>query len=282
MKASQNLQSLEVNSLFNVSGKTALVTGGGQGIGNMISAGLVQNGCRVIICSRNKKQLAETESELNGIAAGGGGGSCESLEADLGTLAGVKGVVAALAERKVEKLHICVNNSGMAWGEPLEGFSEKGWDRVMNVNVKGLFFLTQAVVPLLRSAATPEDPARIINIGSVAGFKPQTVPTYSYDVSKAAVHHLTKKLASDLSGDHITVNAIAPGLVPSKMSNQLLTYAGEERLRKGIPLNRLGRPGDMAGTALFLCSRAGSWVTGQVIAVDGGFLVDVRAPASKL
>jgi NAD(P)-dependent dehydrogenase (short-subunit alcohol dehydrogenase family) len=268
-------KTMDLASIFSVKGKNVLVTGGGQGIGRMIAEGFVTNGATVYICSRNQKEIEKTCSELSSQ------GSCTGIIADLATMTGIEALHGKLLELKVAKLHVLVNNSGTSWGEPIESFQEKGWDRVMNLNVKGLFFLTKTLLPLLQAAGTHEDPARVINIGSVAGLRAQTVPTYSYDVSKAAVHHLTKKLASDLSMQHITVNAIAPGLIPSNMSKQLLTYASEAKLKAGIPLGRVGKPQDMAGAALYLSSQAGAWVTGVVLPVDGGYLVDVR-PRSKL
>lgn len=170
-------------------------------------------------------------------------------------------------------LHACqlINNSGIAWGEPMSTFQEAGWDRVMALNVKSVFYMTRECLPLLEAAATKESPAHVINIGSIAGITGQAVPTYSYDASKAAVHHLTKKLASDLAPSNICVNAIAPGFVPSKMSAQLVSYASKDAIRKNIPLGRLGDAGDMAGAALFLASRASAWVTGAILVVDGGF-----------
>jgi len=165
---------------------------------------------------------------------------------------------------------VLVNNSGVSWGEPLDKYQEKGWDKVMDVNVKGLFFLTKELLPLLEVTATSADPARIINIGSVAGLNPQPIPTYAYDTSKAAVHHLSRKLAGELASRNITVNVIAPGAVPSKMSNQLLKYADEDALRAA--LGRWGSPEDMAGAAIYLSSNAGAWVTGGILKVDGGGL----------
>lgn len=177
---------------------------------------------------------------------------------------------------KTDKLDVLVNNAGTSWGEPLEKYQEKGWDRCLALNLKGVFTTTRALLPLLDKASTAEDPARVINIGSVAGLQPQPVPTYAYDASKAAVHSLTRKLASEFcdrradGGHRITVNAIAPGYVPSSMSQQLLTYVGKEVIEQGIPMGRLGAPEDMGGAAVYLASKAGSWVTGHILTVDGG------------
>ena len=158
----------------------------------------------------------------------------------------------------------------MTWGEPFEKHQESGWDRVMDVNVKGLFYVTQQCYPLLKAATTPQSPARVINIGSIAGLKPQFIPTYAYDISKAAVHHLTVKFASSFCADNILCNAIAPGLIPSKMSSQIFTYSSEDNVVSSIPLGRIGSETDIAGVTLYLCSNAANWVTGVVIPVDGG------------
>ena len=172
------------------------------------------------------------------------------------------------------QLHCLVNNSGASWGEPLEQFTEKGWDKVMDLNVKSIFFLTRALIPLLTAAATPTHPASVINIGSIAGLHHQSVSTWSYDISKAAVHHLTRKYAEELAGAHITVNCLAPGYVPSKMSKGLpVTY---EQIASALPLGRVGSAEDMAGCAIYLASRAGAWVTGVIIPVDGGHLIKAK------
>jgi NAD(P)-dependent dehydrogenase (short-subunit alcohol dehydrogenase family) len=269
---------MEVTQLFSVKGKNVLITGGGSGIGKMIATGFVANGATVFISSRSKKDLDATCSELNEK----GPGTCTAVAADLSTVAGCVALANTLKqEHKLSKLHVLINNSGFTWGEPFEKFQERGWDRVMDLNVKSVFFLTKELLPLLKAATTDEDPARIINVGSVAGEKPQQVPTYSYDASKAALHHLSKKMASDFSQHRITVNVLAPGVVPSRMSKQLLTYNSKEALAEGTPLGRLGTPEDMAGCAIFLSSRASAWVTGVVLSADGGHLIDVRG-RSKL
>ena len=194
-------------------------------------------------------------------------GECIALPSNLGSLEGVSAFAAAIRERE-SALHILVNNAGATWGAPVEEFPESGWDKVMDLNVKSLFFLTQQLLPALRAAATAEDPARVINIGSVNGFTHSHMDNYSYSASKAAVHHLTSHLGVDLAADNINVNAIAPGFFPSKMTAQLLAHEAE--LAKGIPRGRLGSPEDAAGTAIYLCSRAAAWVTGHTIALDGG------------
>jgi len=256
-----------ISDMFNVSGKIVLVTGGGRGIGRMITEGFVRNGATVFISSRDAKAVEGTANELTSK----GPGKCIGLSLDLATVEGVRKLVSTLREQHgVTKLNVLINNSGNSWGEPLDTFSENGWDRVMTLNVKSVFFLTQAALPLLEAGATVDDPARIINIASVAGMRIQAVPTWSYDVSKAALIHLTEKFANELAKRHITANAICPGFVPTKMSNQLLTYASEEQLRNKIPLGRFAVAEDMAGIALFYASRAGSWVSGTHIAIDGG------------
>ena len=250
-----------MKSLFDLTGKVAVVTGGSRGIGAMIARGFVENGVRTYITARKEQELMATADELSGL------GECIALPSNLGSLDGVSAFAAAIRERE-NALHILVNNAGATWGAPVDEFPESGWDKVMDLNVKSLFFLTQQLLPALRAAATAEDPARIINIGSVNGFTHSHMNNYSYSASKAAVHHLTSHLGVDLSADNINVNGIAPGFFPSKMTAHLLAH--EEELAKGIPRGRLGSPEDAAGTAIYLCSRASAWVTGHTIALDGG------------
>jgi len=269
-----NADSLDIKSLYSVAGKNVLITGGATGIGLMFTEAFVKNGANVYISSRNAKQCQEVATKLTSK----GPGKCHAIPLDLASVEACEKLVSEIKSLGVSKLHILINNSGVSWGQSLEEFVEKGWDRVMNLNVKSVFFLTKAALPLLENAATQEDPSRVINIGSIAGIRHQIVPTYSYDVSKSAVHALTRKLANDLASRHITVNAIAPGLVPSKMSNQLTKYASKEALVSGIPLGRAGTPEDMAGVAIFLSSRAGAWVTGAIIPVDGGSVNNVSQP----
>ncbi|MGH8994806.1 MAG: SDR family oxidoreductase [Acidimicrobiales bacterium] len=247
--------------LFSIEGKNALVTGGSRGIGKMIATGFVEAGAKVYIAARKHAASEETAAELSKI------GECIPFEADLSTEAGCRGLADRIAERE-DKLHILVNNAGATWGTPLEDFDDAAWERALSVNVKGVFHLTKFLLPLLKAAATPEDPARVINIGSIDGLRAPRMDTYSYSASKAAVHMLTRHLAGKLSPE-ITVNAIAPGPFESKMMAETLRNFGDS-IAASAPMRRIGRPDDMAGAAIFLSSRAGSYLTGTVIPVDGG------------
>lgn len=247
--------------LFSVDGKTALVTGGSRGIGKMIATGFVEAGAKVYIAARKHAASEETAAELSKI------GECIALAADLSTEEGCRGLADEIAGRE-EKLDILVNNAGATWAVPIEEFGDAAWDRALDVNVKGVFHMTRFLMGRLRAAATPEDPARVINIGSVDGLRVPRMDTYSYSASKAAVHMLTRHLAAKLAPD-ITVNAIAPGPFESKMMAETLRSFGDQIVSSN-PLRRIGRPDDMAGTAIFLASRAGSYLTGAVIPVDGG------------
>jgi NAD(P)-dependent dehydrogenase (short-subunit alcohol dehydrogenase family) len=253
-----------MKNLFDVSGKIALVTGGSRGIGEMIAEGYVANGVKTYISSRKKEACDATAARLSEQ------GECISIPADLSSMEGIKNLAAEIASRE-SQLDILVNNAGATWGAPIEEFPEAGWDKVMDINVKGPFFLTQALLPLLEAAASEGDPARIINIGSVDGLNVNRLPTFSYGPSKAAVHHLTRLLASHLASRNITANAIAPGPFPSKMMEHTLKTMGE-KIRQGVPLKRVGEPADMAGAAIYLASRAGAYVDGVVIPVDGGII----------
>jgi NAD(P)-dependent dehydrogenase (short-subunit alcohol dehydrogenase family) len=253
-----------VAKLFDVSGKNALVTGGGRGIGLMIARGLVQAGARVVIASRKAGDLEAAAAELRA------DGECEAIPADLSTPDGAHALSQAVRER-LHALHILVNNSGATWGAPLEEFPASGWDRVIHTNVEGIFHLTTALLPALRAAAGADDPARVINIGSIDGLRVPLVENYSYSASKAAVHMLTRHLARRLASEHITVNAIAPGPFDTKMIAFMLdTPEKRAAIERVVPLGRVGRPDDAAGLTLFLASRAGSYLTGAVIPLDGG------------
>jgi len=251
-----------VKQLFDVGGKAVLVTGGSSGIGRMIAQGFVENGARVTISSRKADVCEVVAAELSKL------GSCVALPADLSTEAGCIGLARELAERE-PALHVLVNNAGAAWGAPLEEYPDAAWDKVLALNVKSVFHLTRALLPQLEAAASEEDPARVINIGSVDGIQVPLLETYAYSSSKAAVHHLTRVLARRLAPKHITVNAIAPGPFESKMMAATLERFGDA-LRDTVPLRRIGRPEDMAGVAIFLASQAGAYLTGAVVPVDGG------------
>jgi NAD(P)-dependent dehydrogenase (short-subunit alcohol dehydrogenase family) len=249
-----------MSGLFAVEGKTVLVTGGTRGIGLMIARGFVEAGAEVLISSRKADACAAVAAELG----------CAAVPADLSTVEGVDGLAAAVRERW-PRLDVLVNNAGAAWGAPLSEYPDAAFDKLWAVNVKGVFRLTVQLLPALRAAADPDDPARVINIGSVDGIRVPAVENYAYSASKAAVHMLTRTLAHQLVGEHITVNAIAPGPFDSKMMAFVLDDpAGREAVRSRVPLGRIGRPDDMAGAAIFLASRAGSYLTGAVLPVDGG------------
>jgi NAD(P)-dependent dehydrogenase (short-subunit alcohol dehydrogenase family) len=252
-----------MTDLFSLDRKVAVVTGGGRGIGVMIARGLLQAGASVYLSSRKEAELAAAVAELSPL------GRVEAVPADLGTAEGVQALSDALAARE-DAVHALFNNAGANWGAPFDEFPESGFDRVFDVNVKGVFLLTRALVPMLNAAATEQDPARVVNTGSVDGFHTPEKGrnNFSYAASKAAVHILTKHLATELA-PRILVNAIAPGLFPSRMTKVLLA-AGEEAVGAALPLGRVGAPDDMAGIAVFLASRASAYVTGTVIPVDGG------------
>jgi NAD(P)-dependent dehydrogenase (short-subunit alcohol dehydrogenase family) len=253
-----------VSGLFDVTGKTALVTGGSRGIGRMIARGLLEAGARVAIASRKAEDLAATEAEL------AAAGDCAAIPADLSTPDGARALATAVGER-FERLDILVNNAGATWGAPLEEFPASGWDRVVHTNVEGIFHLTVALLPALRASASESDPARVINIGSIDGLRAPVMENYSYSASKAAVHMLTRHMAKRLASEHVTVNAIAPGPFESKMTAFMLeTPESREVVEQTVPLGRIGRQDDVAGLVLFLSSRAGSYLTGVVIPLDGG------------
>ena len=260
---------VDVPSLFSIRGKVALVTGGSRGIGLMIARGFVEAGATVYISSRSADVCDTVAEELSKT------GRCISLPHDISSLEGVAALVRDLGERE-DRLHILINNAGAAWGEPLETFPEKGFDKVVDLNLKSLFFLTRDLLPMLEAAATAVDPARVVNIGSIDGLRVPFVPNYSYASAKAAVHHLTRMLAVHLGARKITVNAIAPGFFPSKMTRTLLEDY-RESFEKTCPLGRIGEPADMAGIAIFLASRAAAYINGAVIPVDGGHSLKTEA-----
>jgi NAD(P)-dependent dehydrogenase (short-subunit alcohol dehydrogenase family) len=255
---------MDTDALFSVSGKVALVTGGSRGIGSMIAEGLLSSGARVYISSRKATACNDAAERLSQF------GDCISIPADLSTKDGSDALAAEIARREPQ-LHILVNNAGATWGAPLLEYPDDAWDKVLATNVKAIFHLTTALVPQLRAAASADDPARVVNIGSVDGIRVPATENYAYAASKAAVHMLTRQLADRLARDQITVNAIAPGPFRSKMMAFVLDAdGGEEMIASSVPLRRIGRPEDAAGAALFLSSRAGSYLTGALIPVDGG------------
>lgn len=254
-----------MRNLFDIAGKVALVTGGSRGIGAMIARGYVENGVRVYISSRKQDACERMAQELSRY------GTCIALPADLSTEAECRRLAKEIASRE-QALHILVNNAGANWGAPLEEYPDSAWDKVLSLNVKAVFHLTRALLPQLEAGARPGDPARVINIGSIDGLRVPLLETYAYSASKAALHHLTRVLAMQLASRNIAVNAVAPGPFESKMMAATL-----ERFRDAIiaacPLGRIGEPEDMAGIAIYLASRAGAYVTGAVIPVDGGLSV---------
>ena len=254
-------------NLFDLSGKTAVVTGGSRGIGLMIARGLLEAGARVYISSRKAGACAAAESQLRQY------GTVAAVPADLSTEAECQRLAREVGKRE-QVLNVLVNNAGATWGAPIEEFPAAAWDKVVDLNLKSPFFLTRAFLPMLAAGGTHDDPARVINIGSIDGLHVPPLPTYSYSASKAGLHHLTRVLARELGPRHITVNAVAPGPFESRMMAATLESFGDE-IAAAAPLGRIGRPDDMAGAAVYLSSRAGAYVTGAVIPVDGGLATTV-------
>ncbi|HEU5035339.1 MAG TPA: SDR family oxidoreductase [Mycobacteriales bacterium] len=250
--------------LFDLTGKVAVVTGGTRGIGLMMARGLLQAGASVYVSSRKADAVDAAVGELSSY------GTVTGIPADLSSVDECRRLAGEIGNRE-SALHVLVNNAGATWGEPLERFPEAGWDKVVDLNLKSPFFLTQALLPLLEAAGSPADPARVINVGSIDGLHVNGMPHYPYTASKAGLHHLTRHLARELGPRNITVNAVAPGPFESKM----MAFALDDpQVRAAIassaPLGRIGQPDDMAGVAVYLASRAGAYVTGAVIPVDGG------------
>jgi len=255
------------NELFSLSGKTAVVTGGTRGIGLMIARGLLEAGARVYISSRKPEGCAAAGQELSRY------GSVTAIPANLSTEEECSRLASEVGQRE-RSLNILVNNAGATWGAPLEEFPAAAWDKVTDLNLKAPFYLTRAFLPLLEKAGTHDDPARVINIGSIDGLRVPMLQTYAYSATKAGLHHMTRVLARELGPRHVTVNAVAPGPFESKMMAATLEAFGKE-IAEAAPLKRIGRPDDMAGVAIYLASRAGAYVTGAVIPVDGGIATTV-------
>ncbi len=255
---------LDLASLFDVAGKVAIVTGGSRGIGEMIAEGLVTNGVRTYITARKGAACDATAARLSEI------GECVSIPADMSTADGIAAFVSAFRERE-DGLDILVNNAGAAWGAPIGEFPEEGFDKVMNINVKAPFMLTQELLPELKARATHEDPARVVMIGSIDGIKVPFGDNLSYSASKAGVQMLARHMAHRLVKEHITVNSIAPGPFESKMMSYMLDDPDTRTMvENSVPRRRIGSPEDVAGTVVFLSSRAGAFLTGAIIPVDGG------------
>jgi 2-deoxy-D-gluconate 3-dehydrogenase len=253
-------------NLFSLKGRVALVTGGSRGIGKMIASGfLAQGAAKVYITARKAGPCEATAKELSAMFDG----ECIALPIDMSTVAGCQTLADEIIKRE-PKLDILVNNAGAAWGANFDEFPENGWDKVMNLNVKSLFFLTKALAKPLRAAASHEQPAKVINIASIDGIFVNPLETYSYQASKAAVIHLTRRMAAKLIHDNIVVTAIAPGAFQSDMNIAARDHA--DAVGAAVPAKRIGTPEDMAGVAIYLASRAGDYVVGNTIAVDGGIV----------
>ncbi|MFA7594817.1 MAG: SDR family oxidoreductase [Novosphingobium sp.] len=260
---------MDLEGLFGLSGRIALVTGGSRGIGRMVVEGLLAAGCsRVYICARKQEQLDAAAAEL--------GERVVPLVADIGKIEGIDALAAELSRRE-ELLDILVNNAGAAWGAPFDSFPEAGWDKVVTLNMKAPFFLTQKLHGLLRNAAASGRPAKVINIASIDGLRVNPWETYSYQASKAGLIHLTRRMAARLIADNIVVNGIAPGAFPSDMNRA--ARDAPEVAAQAIPARRTGTAEDMAAGAVYLASRAGDYVVGTTLAIDGG-MVDAQASAS--
>jgi NAD(P)-dependent dehydrogenase (short-subunit alcohol dehydrogenase family) len=258
-------EALGINTLFTVKGKVAVVTGGSRGIGLMIAQGYVQNAAKVYISSRKAEVCDAVAEELSKV------GECISIPADLSNKEGWESLVEGIKANE-DSVDILVNNAGATWGEPFDEFSEDGFDRTLDINLKGIFFLTQLMLPLLEKNHTPADPARVINIGSIDGIKVPSMDNFPYGPSKAAVHHLTKVLAVRLAPRGVSVNAIAPGPFESKMMEWTLENF-KDHIEANCPLGRIGATEDMAALALFLASPGASYLNGTIIPLDGGICI---------
>ncbi len=259
-----------LEDLYSLHGKTALVTGAATGIGKMAATALIQAGCDVLIASRKGEACQAVADELNGL----GDGKATGFAGDVSTKNGIEDLVTTVKSH-TGSLNILINNAGTTWGEPIDEFPYEAWSRVMDVNVTGVFHLTQQLLPLLQGEASREDPARVINLGSVMGTAALGEGAYSYAASKAAVHHITRIMARELADRHITFNAFAPGPFQGKMT-AFATATDEQaaHVGKGVPLGRIGNPADIAGATLYLCGKGGAYVTGAILPLDGGVHVN--------
>jgi NAD(P)-dependent dehydrogenase (short-subunit alcohol dehydrogenase family) len=253
---------MKVEELFSVRGKVALVTGGSRGLGEMIARAYVENGAKVYITARSADACEALAKELSQV------GECIAIPADLSRMEEIDRLSAELHKRE-KRLDILVNNAGASWGSTFAEFPENGWDKVMDLNVKSVFFLSQRLLGLLETAGSPDSYSRVINIGSIEGIRTSHLEAYSYAASKAGVNHLTRIMAKFLAPKHIAVNAIAPGYFPSKMTNAIDDH-GTQEVIDDAPMKRMGHPDDLAGIAIYLASRASGFVCGAVIPVDGG------------
>ncbi len=257
-----------LRDLFGIEGKTALVTGGSSGIGLMISRGFVEAGAKVIISSRKADVCAQVVDEL---CALGGEGAAIAFPADLSTEDACRALAEQVSAHTGGRLDILINNAGATWGAPFDDHDDAAWRRVLDLNVNAVFHLTRFLHADLAAAGTADDPARVVNIGSIDGIHVPTLETYSYTAAKAAVHQVTRAMAKRLGPEHITVNAIAPGPFQSRMMRATLEVAGDA-IASSIPMKRIGTDTDMAGTAIWLCSRAGAYVNAAIVPVDGGMV----------
>ncbi len=258
---------MDVAGLFSVQGRVALVTGGTSGIGRMVATGLAAAGAQVFICARSAERCEAVAAELSS----GSPGTVTGIPADLSTVAGIVTLAEAVKAR-TDRLHVLVNNAGTLCDAPIDTYPEEGWDDVLDLNLKATFFLLQKLLPLLRAGASAERPATVVNIGSVGALRVGPRETYAYAAAKAGLHHVSKSLAKRLGPENITVNVIAPGFFPSEMT-KITSDEMHQMLVGMIPRRRVGEPEDVAGTTLFLASRAGAYVTGAVIPVEGGMSV---------
>lgn len=258
------------NHLFGLKGKIAVITGGATGIGRMAATGLATAGAKVLITSRKGGACEATAAEINALKIAG---RAEGFAGDLSSETNIKILIEEIKSR-TDKLDILINNAGRTWGKALGTFPYQAWDKVMSLNVAGMFHLTQDLIELLSASGSPQDPSRVINIGSVMGEIPMADGAYSYAMSKSAVHHMTRILAKELADRNITVNALAPGPFQSEMTKFAIgDKEGSEKVRKRIPAQRIGRPEDIAASTLFLCGYGGSYITGSILPISGGLNV---------